>query len=195
MNLRKVGAPVTNSALLERCPFCDGDSLVKLPNDYASAGNGGQARLDAFYVHCEGCGCDGPVAESEGEAVAAWNQRARRPYQARVLDWSTACFGAADAEVPGTRPHRFLEEALELVQALGCPAEEAQRLLHYVYGRPKGDPDQEVGGVMITLAALCHASRLDMADAGERELKRVWVNIDRVRAKSASKPSFTVTRL
>lgn len=179
---------------LRPCPFCGGDSLAKLPNDRASAGNVGQACLDVFYVHCEGCGCDGPVAESESESIAAWNQRARPSYQQRVLAWSTACFGAADAEVPGTRPHRFLEEALELVQALGCPVEEAQRLLHYVYGRPMGNPDQEVGGVMITLAALCHATQLDMADAGERELQRVWENIDRVRAKSASKPSFANAR-
>lgn len=186
--------PAHENMLPVHCPFCGGDSLVNLPNAYASAGNAGQPGVDRFYIHCEGCGCDGPVANSESEAIAAWNQRIHRPYQRRVLAWSAACFGAADAEVPGTRSHRFLEEALELVQALGCSEEEAKRLLRYVYGRPKGDPDQEVGGVMITLAALCHASKLDMADAGERELTRVWENIDRVRAKSASKPSFTVAQ-
>lgn len=182
---------MTNGELLARCPFCDGDSLVKLPNDHAMAGNAGMARLDVFYVHCEGCGCDGPVADSEGEAMAIWNQRVQRSYQHRVHDWCKACFGDGDENDPGIRSHRFLEEALELGQALGCTEQEASRLLRYVYGRPVGDPDQEVGGVMVTLAALCHANKLDIADAGERELKRVWDTMDRVRTKQASKPRFS----
>ena len=39
--------------------------------------------------------------------------------------------------------HRFLEEALELVQACGATASEAHQLVDYVYGRPVGEPAQE----------------------------------------------------
>jgi hypothetical protein len=86
------------------------------------------------------------------------------------------------------RSHRFLEEALELVQACGCTADEAHQLVDYVYGRPVGEKHQEVGGVMVTLAALCLAQALDMHEAGETELKRVWTKVEAIRAKQAAKP-------
>lgn len=60
-----------------------------------------------------------------------------------------ACFGATISRDKAERNHRFLEEALELVQACGCTESEAAQLVAYVYGRPAGDPPQEVGGVMV----------------------------------------------
>lgn len=86
------------------------------------------------------------------------------------------------------RNHRFLEEALELVQSLGCTAAEARMLVDYTFGRPTGEPRQEVGGVMVTLAALCTAADLSMRGCGEDELERCWKNIARIRAKQATKP-------
>lgn len=86
------------------------------------------------------------------------------------------------------RNHRFLEEALELVQAMGCTAAEAHMLVDYTFGRPVGDPEQEVGGALVTLAALCSAADISMAELGERELARCWQNIDRIRFKQAGKP-------
>lgn len=109
-------------------------------------------------------------------------------YQDRVKPWMAACFGAAIAADKSERSHRFLEEALELVQACGCSEQEAERLVAYVYGRPVGKKSQEVGGVMVTLAALCLAQGLDMEHEGERELARVWQKMDVIRAKQASKP-------
>ena len=85
------------------------------------------------------------------------------------------------------RNQRFLEEAIELVQANGCTADEAHQLVEYVYGRPQGDINQEVGGVMVTLAALCNVAGTDMDAAAEAELARVWQNIERIRAKQAAK--------
>ncbi len=79
-------------------------------------------------------------------------------FQARVAAWMRACFDASIAADPIERNHRFLEEALELVQARGCTASEAHQLVDYVFGRPVGDPFQEVGGVEVTLAALCSAA-------------------------------------
>lgn len=98
------------------------------------------------------------------------------------------CFGGMIAGDREERNHRFLEEALELVQACGCPAEDAHQLVDYVYGRPVGEPTQEVGGVMVTLAALCLANGIDMAASGETELARIWTKVDAIRAKQAAKP-------
>jgi hypothetical protein len=99
-----------------------------------------------------------------------------------------ACFGSTISADKVERNHRFLEEALELVQALGCSREDCLQLVAYVYGRPVGEPSQEAGGVMVTLAALCLASGLDMDEAAETELARVWTKIDVIRAKQAAKP-------
>lgn len=113
------------------------------------------------------------------------------PFQARVAQWVSACFGFAIASDKVERNHRFLEEALELVQATGASASEAHQLVDYVYGRAVGEPDQEVGGVMLTLAALCEAQGLDMTACGEKELKRVFQKIEIIRAKQAAKPKHS----
>lgn len=113
------------------------------------------------------------------------------PFQDRVKPWMLECFGPAIAADRQERNHRFLEEALELVQASGCTAVEAHQLVEYVYGRPVGDPVQEVGGVMVTLAALCLAHGMDMHAAGETELARIWTKVDQIRAKQAAKPAMS----
>lgn len=111
-----------------------------------------------------------------------------RPFQTRISPWMMETFGAKIAADKIERNHRFIEEALELVQALGCSKEEVLMLVDYVYGRPLGEPGQEVGGVMVTLAALCLAQGLNMHEEGEQELARVWTLVDKIRAKQASKP-------
>lgn len=54
-----------------------------------------------------------------------------------------------------------------------------------------GEPAQEVGGVMVTLAALCLANGLDMHAAGETELARIWTKVEAIRAKQAAKPKHS----
>ena len=130
-----------------------------------------------------------------------WNaaMRARLPaaqadsFQQRVRPWLLECFGAEIAADRLERNHRFLEEALELVQSLDCTASEAHQLVDYVFGRPVGEPLQEAGGVMVTLAALCLASGLDMHQAGETELARISVPelVAKIRAKQAAKPKHS----
>lgn len=112
-------------------------------------------------------------------------------FQQRVQPWMQECFGAEISADGRERNHRFLEEALELVQALGCTESEARQLVAYVYGRPEGEPAQEVGGVMVTLAALCLAHSLDMHTAGDVELARIWTKVDAIRAKQAAKPKHS----
>lgn len=111
-------------------------------------------------------------------------------YQDRVQEWCVACFGPTVATDVIERNHRFLEEALELVQALGCAQDEAHQLVDYVFSRPKGEPAQELGGVMVTVAALAVPNGLDMESAAETELARVWAKVEKIRAKHAAKPQF-----
>lgn len=101
------------------------------------------------------------------------------------------CFGAEVTCDRDERNHRFLEEALELVQSCGATKSECHQLVDYVYGRPVGVTAQEVGGVMVTLAALCSAQGVGMQYCGEVELARVWTKIEQIRAKQATKPKLS----
>lgn len=111
--------------------------------------------------------------------------------QSRVQPWMMECFGPAISADREERNDRFIEEALELVQASGYTAERAHALVDYVFGRPQGEINQEVGGVMITLAAHCLAHGVDMHEAGETELARIWTKVDQIRAKQAAKPKHS----
>lgn len=112
-------------------------------------------------------------------------------FQERVAPWLIECFGYEIAADGKERNHRFLEESLELVQSTGCTASEAHQLVDYVFGRDVGEPKQEVGGVMNTLAALCLAHGMDMHDCAETELNRVWGKCEAIRAKQAAKPKHS----
>lgn len=160
--------PAPSAAAADPCPGC-------IPGGYCRTPKCG--RLAALNA--------APRANSAPVAAA--------PFQERVQPWLLECFGAEIAADRVERNHRFLEESLELVQSLGCTASEAHQLVDYVFGRPVGDPPQEVGGVMVTLAALCLASGLDMHDAGEVELTRISAPevVAKIRAKQAAKPKHS----
>lgn len=119
--------------------------------------------------------------------------RNRATFQQRVQPWLMECFGTVIAADTVERNHRFLEEALELVQASGATADEAHKLVEYVYGRPVGELGQEVGGVMVTLAALCLANGVNMHDCAEVELARILQPeiVIKIREKQSRKPSFS----
>jgi len=114
-----------------------------------------------------------------------------KAFQLGVLNWCLHTFGPDVTRDKTERNHRFFEESIELVQSLGCSRSEAYQLVDYVFDRPGGDPPQEVGGVMVTLAALCNASDMDLEDCSSVELARVWIKVDQIRAKSASKPKHS----
>lgn len=109
-------------------------------------------------------------------------------FQDGVAQWMLECFGPAVVGDKTERADRFIEEALELVQSVGYPAERVMALLSYVYGRELGEPAQEVGGTMVTLAAFCISHGIDMDEAAKTELARVWTKIEAIRAKQAAKP-------
>jgi hypothetical protein len=111
-------------------------------------------------------------------------------FQYRVGTWVVKCFGVDVGYDKIERNQRFLEESLELVQSLGCSRSEAHQLVDYVFGRPLGEPKQEVGGVMVTLAALCNANEIDIENASEEELARIWTVIDKIREKQKKKVRY-----
>lgn len=107
-----------------------------------------------------------------------------------VANWLVRCFGKEVAQDKMERNYRFLEEALELVQACGMTKEDARSLVAYTYSREPGVKHQEVGGTMITLAALCHVQGIDMIGEGWREAERIDQGdvIEHIRKKNAAKP-------
>ncbi len=113
-------------------------------------------------------------------------------FQNRVRLWLVECFGKNFTDDDQERDARFLEEAIELFQARGRTFEELMQLAVYVYSRPVGDVEQELGGCMTTLAALSLTNGLDMHAAGEKELARIWTKVDAIREKQKSKPKNTV---
>lgn len=131
------------------------------------------------------------VFDSVDRATVAFDMlsgKEHTSFQSRVKPWMTACFGEAVSSDRLERGDRLLEEVLELLQSGDYPRERIYALVEYVFSRPKGEPAQEVGGVMVTLAAHCLAHDVDMHAAGETELARVWTKVDKIRAKWESKP-------
>ena len=114
-----------------------------------------------------------------------------RSFQLRCRDWLVHTFGEPTAENLPERTHRFVEEAIELAQSVGCSKGDVLTLVDYVYSRPEGERYQEAGGVMLTLASLCSCARIDMINAGEAELARAWTKVEDIRAKQATKPTHS----
>ena len=166
---------------LEPCPFCTNEVIRILPQQFG------------FSIHCDRCGAKKEYHGKEIDgAVFEWNNRRAESFQVRCRAWTLSCFGEMIAADVIERNHRFLEEALELVQSLGCTASEAHHLVDYVFGREIGEPMQELGGVMVTIAALCNAHEgLDMSKAAERELLRCWEKIEKIREKQKQKPKHS----
>ena len=110
-------------------------------------------------------------------------------FQKRVTTWVLTCFPTNVAATRQERVFRFLEEALELCQSLDMSQEDADRVVRYVYGRPVGEPFQEVGGVFVTIAALCWNDGIDMQDAAFSELIRIEKPeiMEKIRAKQNAK--------
>lgn len=146
-----------------------------------------KAELDAAWLNAEA-----KIEELTAELATLKAQgQGGAVFQVRVGDWMAQCFSPDIALDRVERCDRFIEEALELIQACGSNAGRAHALVDYVFGRAVGDPPQEVGGVMVTLAALCNTFDMSMATAGEVELARINRPdiIEKIRAKQAAKPT------
>lgn len=109
----------------------------------------------------------------------------RQSFQARVGAFM-AHLGKHQALNVERRRNRFLEEALEAVQAAGMQIADAYQLVDYVFRRSAGDLEMEIGDVLFALAAMATAGDVIVSTAGERALTRVWQRIDSIRAKVAA---------
>lgn len=94
--------------------------------------------------------------------------------QGAVGQWATETFGTIpNWNTTTERAYRFLEEAIELFQSLGMYMEEAAEVMLYVYGRPMGETEQEIGGVMVTLLVLGEQQGISIQDCLMREYERI----------------------
>lgn len=116
-------------------------------------------------------------------------------FQERVRTWFLKCFDEKKLKNKKLRAIRFGEEAIELLQACDLSEDQVRALVTYVYGRPKGELIQEVGGVATTFAMLCEGHDLDLNTAAEMELERIsaYSVIEKIRAKEAAKPSMELS--
>lgn len=108
-------------------------------------------------------------------------------FQQEVGIWVESAFGASSRYDVAIRTKQFLEEALELAQALKVSRENVHKMVDFVYDRPVGVVPQEAGGVMVSFAALCEALNILMGEAGEEELDRIWINIGTIIEKQKNK--------
>lgn len=91
-------------------------------------------------------------------------------YQSKVAQWVIDCFGYSSLISTKSRSERFIEESIELVQSVHMPKEHVLALVEHVYSRPIGDVEQEVGGVMVTLSALCTSQNITLSRASNKGL-------------------------
>lgn len=108
-------------------------------------------------------------------------------YAKLILEWARNTFGPV-AMNPVERGRRLLEEAAEVAQALGVPAAQALLIVERTNGRPTGDVDKEVGGLLVTVYAVCglrgkNPQELLSAEVGRVLAKDPW----EWRAKHAAK--------
>lgn len=116
--------------------------------------------------------------------------------QARVAAWVRKVFDETVAVNAPERTLRFVEEAVELAQAVGIDARTMHRLVDYVFSRPVGEAPQEVAGSLVTLYAAASALGIDADTVFETELARIDRPevIERVRRRQAEKREALVTR-
>lgn len=111
-----------------------------------------------------------------------------KEFQEDVQSWVNKCFGEEIAKDIVERNYRFFEEAIELVQASGMSKEQCLTLIDYVYNRPDGQVEKEVGGVIVTLSALCSARNIGLGVCAVVELDRIELMTDKIREKQKNKP-------
>lgn len=115
----------------------------------------------------------GKGKKMETEPAASIPAMGRDQRQHMIADWAIAAFGTAEATGIPQRGLRLLEEAIEAFQACGGDEAIAHKLVTYVFGRPPGQIDQELGGVAVTMLALAAAAGLSADEEECREVHRV----------------------
>lgn len=89
-----------------------------------------------------------------------------------ALQWAVDTFGTIAFD-PQERALRFIEEAIELVDAIGLPQVAVESIARRVYDRPQGVPQKEFGQAMLTLELLAEVFYIDAREESANEFKRV----------------------
>ena len=90
----------------------------------------------------------------------------------RVKAWLDKAFAGRNCDIE-ERALRLQEEVIELGQAEGITLYQSLGLVYQVYGKPVGDPVQELGGVLSTLAAYLAVTEDNPDEIFEDELSRI----------------------
>jgi hypothetical protein len=97
--------------------------------------------------------------------------------QVVVEQWVRTRFGDKVFESVGERTTRILEEVIELHQAEARDVvkarADAHALVDRVFGKPAGQPEQEVGGVIVTLLAYCALKGVRLDTLASQEISRI----------------------
>lgn len=93
---------------------------------------------------------------------------------AQMLDWALNNFGALAGDTT-ERATRFIEEAVELVHALGLPIDTLERVAVRAYTRPLGNVKVEAAQTQLTLEALA-------ANIGVNLDREAMAEFDRIKA-------------
>lgn len=111
--------------------------------------------------------------------------------QTQITKWAVRAFGGPNGEyaeevlTPEQRALRFLEEAVELYQAVVWLASDGnvhnymsmldrgRQCLEIMFAKSAGEPGQEIGGTMVTLLCLAEILKLSVAEEEKREFERV----------------------
>lgn len=109
-------------------------------------------------------------------------------WQRLTWRWTELVFGdrIKEASTPRVRVLRLLEEVLELTQAEAIPEADVLTVIRQVYDKPPGEPERELGGVMITAAGYADAAGYDLEEAFWSEFERIMdpVKIEKVRHRN-----------
>ena len=126
--------------------------------------------------------------------MTLFSEATKHPQQV-IKKWLLEVLGYMHVYNKEERALRFLEEAVELVQACGIQRDKALRVLEYVYDRPIGKASQEIGGAQLTLYALGEALGIDIQSVCVQEILRVHKPevIERVRSRQEEKLAAFVT--
>jgi hypothetical protein len=104
-----------------------------------------------------------------------------------MIAWMTATFGEETRAIE-ERALRFVEEAVELAQAVGLPLHRFMDVLCHVYGKPPGDAAREAGAVGVTLLGLCAVLGVSAESEEKTEVARVLaVDPEEFRRRHATK--------
>lgn len=89
-----------------------------------------------------------------------------------ILLWARTMFGDV-AMSRAERAKRMFEEACELAQACDLAEDECRAIARRTWSRPKDTVRKEVGGLLVTLLALCEINNVDPDEALLAEARRI----------------------